>query len=439
VNGASMLVPVADWLCTFALHSTCALGGAWALGCLLGRRAVALQEHVLRFALWVALLSSSLQFFLAGGIWATGLSLPRGPAVVLAESVSLDVAEPMFVLSQSAALPPSSLSFAASGDVSWSIVVVAAAAAFAVLGLGWLWSAHRRLRHVLAQRQPETDPRVLQTAAEVARSLGLRQSPHVSRSPLLATPIAFGWLRPEICLPTRANGLTDASLRAMLAHEVAHLRRCDPAWMWLAAAMQALFPWQVLLVPVRRRWARLVELRCDAIAAEHSSSTAVARCLLDVAEWLRPGTAQPTMALGMAARASSLRERVEAALQPTTVARPERLFAMAWSGLSLAALTVVGPVVQSDAALADVPLLVAVDELAPEFPASPLAVAADLLEAERADLVGEVARLRADLARRPASLEIGLMLAAVERRLEALQRMGARLRARLDRSVPEAR
>ena len=69
----------------------------------------------------------------------------------------------------------------------------------------------------------------------------------------------------------------------MLGNELAHLRRADPAWMWLGAWLQALFPWQLLLAASRRQWSRVVELRCDAEAAQHTSATAVARCLIEVA------------------------------------------------------------------------------------------------------------------------------------------------------------
>jgi hypothetical protein len=236
----------------------------------------------------------------------------------------------------------------------------------------------------------------------------------------------------------------DASLRAMLAHEIAHLRRGDPGWMWLAASLQALFPWQVLFLAVRRRWARLIEFRCDAIAAHHSSPTAVARCLLDVAEWLRPESGTPVIALGMAARASSLRERIEAALKPRRPSRPRRLLAMASSGVSLSALTLVLPGV---AATPDVPAPHALAEIVADPPvaatlaamgaespaASPSRTAARLLQQEHAELVAQVASLRADLEGRRKSPELEQLVSMLTHRLLVLERLSARLRVRLDR------
>ncbi|HEX6810360.1 MAG TPA: M56 family metallopeptidase [Planctomycetota bacterium] len=431
---------VADWLCTFALHSTLVLGIVLLIGAALRRRAIAFQESALRLSLWAALVSSTVQYFALGSPWPFFALAPADAALPVG---GLAVDEPAVVqalTSVTAVEPPVSW--------SWHAVIVAAAAGLALLGLAWLWFVRNSMQRVLALRQPAVDPRILATAAAVARELGMRHSPHVSRCELIATPIAFGWLRPEICLPARAGELGDASLQAMLAHEIAHLRRGDPGWMWFAAWLQALFPWQVLFLAARRRWARLIEFRCDAIAAEHSSSTAVARCLLDVADWLRPDSGTPLVALGMAARSSSLRERIEAALKPRRRSRPHRFAGMACSSVSLSALTLVAPGVQATPSVPELPALTS-RELAPRGPAaegartdipaaSPLRTAASLLQQEHTKLVAEVASLRADVERRPKSPELEQLVSMLTHRLLVLERLSADLRGRLDRRAIEA-
>ncbi|HZN39972.1 MAG TPA: M56 family metallopeptidase [Planctomycetota bacterium] len=431
---AADLQGVADWLCTFALHSTLVLGIALLLGTALRNRAIGFQEGALRLSLWAALVSSSVQYFALGSPWPFLALTPNAPLL----SGGLVADEPAAV--------PVLPAMTAPDVVPWSgpIAIVAAAAGLMVLGLLWLWFVRVSLHRVLALRQPDVDSRVLAMAATVARGLGMRQSPHVSTCEFIATPIAFGLIRPEICLPARACELGDASLRAMLAHEIAHLRRGDPGWMWLAAWLQALFPWQVLFLAVRRRWARLIEFRCDAIAAQHSSPTAVARCLLDVAEWLRPGSGTPLVALGMAARASSLRERIEAALKPQRRSRPHRLVAMACSGVSLSALTLVAPGVAATssapapsaptAIVSESPAAAVFAALGAKIPAaSPLRSAAQLLQQEHAELVAEVASLRADLEGRRKSPELEQLVSMLTHRLLVLERLSARLRVRLDR------
>jgi beta-lactamase regulating signal transducer with metallopeptidase domain len=256
----------ADWLGTFALHSTLALGAALAVTWLLKRRALALQDCLLRVAMWAPFVSATLQWRVFGSPWRVALPVTHRVSEVVVDAVpptpfdaTLPEAAVFAVASEPAAAVP------------WSTYAVLGAGLLAILGLLWLVCLWRRLARVLDARRPETDTRVLATAASLATSLGLKQSPRISRSQGLLTPIAFGLLQPEICLPARAANMEPASLRAMLSHELAHLRRWDPAWMWLAALVQALCPWQLLLPVVRRRWSRVVELRCDAEAAARTS------------------------------------------------------------------------------------------------------------------------------------------------------------------------
>src|SRR5204863_9760498 len=44
----------------------------------------------------------------------------------------------------------------------------------------------------------------------------------------LDAPAAFGWIRPVVLLPVRAlSGLTEDQIEAVIAHELAHIRRLD--------------------------------------------------------------------------------------------------------------------------------------------------------------------------------------------------------------------
>jgi beta-lactamase regulating signal transducer with metallopeptidase domain len=422
------------WLGTFALHSTCALGGAWLVGVVMGRRAMVFQERLLRFSLWAGLASASLQCALFGSPFGLSLPLPT----VLVPAASPPVAA-LAELPAERGLVPANVVASPWPDLSLGAVVLAVATGLALGGFVWLASVLLRLRAALRSREPETDPRVLAAAAEVARNMGLQHSPRLSRSAAVATPIAFGWLRPEICLPTRVGELGDEPLRALLAHEVAHLRRGDPGWTWLAAALQALFPWQLLLFVVRRRWARLVELRCDALAAQQSSSTAVARCLLDVAEWVRPGGAVPAGALGMAARPSALRERIEFALLDRPPERPRWALSLAFCGASLSSLTMAAPGVVSGSMAA--PSDVAPPAAATEVPAAdPTRQAFRSLEQEYIALAEQAAQVRAELESGRVSPELEQLVSMLSRRLLVVERLRERLRALVDlRDAGEAR
>lgn len=437
------LRPIADWLATFAVHSTLALAAALSLSALLSRRGRGAQEAMLRGAMWVPFVSATLQATVFGSPWpgpfAASATAPM--AFAAADSPASSIAPALFEVAP--ALPaPAAAATAEPTAWPWAVVAVGAAGLCALLGTVWLVLLSRRLGRILAARSPETGPRVLATAATMASALGLRHSPHVSRSARLATPIAFGWLRPEICLPARADSLDDAALAALLGHELAHLRRGDPAWMWFAVTVQALFPWQPLLAPVRRRWSRLVELRCDAVAAARTSPTSVARCLVEVAGWLLPCD-EPVAALGMAARPSALRERVQAVLQSGAMPRPGRLTASAIAALSLSALTFAAPgaagrEVASPIVLAldagEDPGRESVDSTDP-IAASPavdrgaLAESIRLVQREHDLVAAEAARLFAALAADPAPSSERLA-EALRQRLLDLARLRARLEAR---------
>lgn len=422
----------ATWLGTFAVHSTLALGITFLVSRLAGTRAIGLQEAALRFSLWGALISASLQCAVFGSPWANALvEVPAAFEFLGAPAASTMLQAPPPVEPVSAPLTV----------WRWQQWVVVGAALGAAAGGLWLAIVFWRLRSLLHSRRPETDARVLTLAAAAAQAAGLRQSPHVSRCDRVATPIAFGLVRPEICLPANVDQLDESSLRAMLAHEVAHLRAADPAWMWCAASLQALFPWQLLLFPVRLRWARLVELRCDAAAARHAGATAVARCLLDVASWLQPREQAPLVALGMASRPSALRERVDAALRGEPVAAPSLRLAFTGACAVLSALTFAAPGAAPTAGSRDV---VAEAELALVNPADAAAPRAmnDLFHAladERQRLTAEAALLQERLQGRRLSPELEQLHAALARRLSDLERLHERLEAHVRRSATESR
>lgn len=132
----------------------------------------------------------------------------------------------------------------------------------------------------------------------------------LSCSRTLRVPVAFAR---EICVPVRAfRELPHDELRALLAHEAAHVVRRDTAWLAIAAAVRALGWWQPLNLVAAARLRLAMELCCDErAAAEPHERAALARCLITVAEWSVEGC--PWFA-AMASRGSALRRRLETLL-----------------------------------------------------------------------------------------------------------------------------
>jgi beta-lactamase regulating signal transducer with metallopeptidase domain len=92
------------------------------------------------------------------------------------------------------------------------------------LTIGWFFS----LRLIRSSRSaiPEAAERLLDRVNEAL--LATRRVPRLLIGERVTGPVVFGWLRPVVLLPVSAvTGLTEEQLLAVLAHELAHVRRYD--------------------------------------------------------------------------------------------------------------------------------------------------------------------------------------------------------------------
>jgi TonB family protein len=100
------------------------------------------------------------------------------------------------------------------------------------------WAVARRLATTTRQPVPAE---VEELAARVANRLGLRQLVRMAESSVVTVPIVIGWLKPVVLVPTAAvAGLSPAHLEALLAHELAHVRRHDYLVNLLQSAIETL-------------------------------------------------------------------------------------------------------------------------------------------------------------------------------------------------------
>lgn len=107
-----------------------------------------------------------------------------------------------------------------------SIVLVwFAGMAVSSLRLAAGWSLSRRLVLLAKKAVPS---QLVRVCDDVANQVALRRRVKILLSEHLDTPAAIGWLRPVILLPVSAlTGLEETQIRAILAHEIAHIRRHD--------------------------------------------------------------------------------------------------------------------------------------------------------------------------------------------------------------------
>ncbi len=170
-------------------------------------------------------------------------------------------------------------------------------------------------------------------------------------SPKCREPMAVGIVHWRIVLPAGIEGrLHGDELRALLAHELAHLVRGDTFWLLVGRLLCSCFAFQPLNFIARRRWRAAAELQCDLWAAELLADPfALARCLARVVEWqLQRSTLSAALAAS-GPRCSPLSERIERLLssEPARAARQRIKFtrtALALgSALATAAMAYSGP------------------------------------------------------------------------------------------------
>lgn len=154
-----------------------------------------------------------------------------------------------------------------------------------------------------------------------------------------ATPIVVGWLRPVILLPAAAiTGLAPYQIEALLAHELAHVRRYDYVVNLLQSVLEVLLFYHPSVWWISNCVRADREHCCDEIAADSCGDRiAYARTLLDVASRVKPS---PRLALGVAG--GSLKSRIRHILggQSTRSSPTRRVVNLLVIGLVLLAVIV---------------------------------------------------------------------------------------------------
>ena len=102
---------------------------------------------------------------------------------------------------------------------------------------------------------------------ELATRLGVQRIPNVHVSGCLVSAAVVGWWRPIIVLPDGWREWSLAELRAVLAHELAHIARQDPVMRLVAACTVALQFGQPLVYWLRRQLMLAQETAADELAA----------------------------------------------------------------------------------------------------------------------------------------------------------------------------
>jgi TonB family protein len=117
---------------------------------------------------------------------------------------------------------------------SWPVLVVIALVSGAALRLAWLTGGLVRLRRL--RRTGATAPEC--PANHEVQTL-LRARAEIRYVDAVGQPVTFGFLRPIVLLPASLRALPPDQQRAVLAHELWHVRRSDWAWVIAEETLRA--------------------------------------------------------------------------------------------------------------------------------------------------------------------------------------------------------
>src|SRR5687768_1584344 len=172
----------------------------------------------------------------------------------------------------------------------------------AVLFAGWLaWGAFM-VHRIVSRSRPLDTAEWQNPLFEVADRLGLDEAPRLVRSDDAKMPFACGLLQPTIVLPAECDGWTLDRRRAVLLHELAHVRRRDLVGHTVGRFACALYWFHPLVWTAAKRLRSESERACDDLALTCGARASdYAEHLLDIVTGVRHH-ATPAVALAMARR-----------------------------------------------------------------------------------------------------------------------------------------
>jgi len=117
----------------------------------------------------------------------------------------------------------------------------------------------------------------------------------------LRVPIAVGFLRPAIILPSwTLRGLSNSELNGVILHEMAHIRRWDDWTNLLQKIVSAIFFFHPAVWWIENRLTLEREMACDdVVVSESSDPREYANCLVSLAEKTRTAVREAMVHAGL--------------------------------------------------------------------------------------------------------------------------------------------
>jgi bla regulator protein blaR1 len=201
---------------------------------------------------------------------------------------------------------------------------LALAGAMLVRWVGGWWLSLRLTR----KGAHPPSPQHLTALARAAHRVGVRRRVTLATSSAVTVPTLLGTRRPCILLPAALTALDAAELEAILAHELAHIRRRDGLANLVQTFVESILWFHPAVWWVSRAVRQEREASCDEIAARAvGDRRTVVRALARLEVWRADAGA-----LTLAATGGSLTARLERLSRPVARASKRGLAALLVSG-----------------------------------------------------------------------------------------------------------
>jgi beta-lactamase regulating signal transducer with metallopeptidase domain len=169
---------------------------------------------------------------------------------------------------------------------SWAAIIFALWALFATIGLARVVFGFLKLQRLRASCTALNSTSVNPILQDTLREFDSARLVRICVSDGLRVPTAIGFLKPMVILPSWAlNELSPSELRAVLLHELAHLKRWDDWTNLVQKLVQAALFFHPAVWWIENRLSLEREMACDDIVLAHTENPrAYAQCLLSIAE-----------------------------------------------------------------------------------------------------------------------------------------------------------
>lgn len=141
----------------------------------------------------------------------------------------------------------------------------------------------------LVRRARPAPADIRQSVDEAAAAIGLRRAPHTLVTDARVSPLVWCGIRPTLLIPESLwRTLDESSRRAILLHELAHIRRGDHRWCWVEWFVLTIYWWHPLVWLLRRSLRDESETCCDAwvVAVLPTARRAYAEALVTATAFL---------------------------------------------------------------------------------------------------------------------------------------------------------